>query len=1184
MRLLEDLWHTAPRRCVVVVALVAIGGIGQAMATALAGPVLVERSWALFVLLAVGLAVYVVGDVLVNIVVARLTADWSADLRRRLCGVAFAQPLPVLEGTPVGELLDRIDQDIYQVGSELRNTGLRIFQALAVTAVSVVTAFFVWWPAGFGMLVTALVMAVFLAEPMRRIGPARLAEEEAWSDLAAVMEEAVHGQDDVRTSLARPYVTGLFADRAARLLARGRVVWRLSAGLAVSASVMVRAAILVVVLAGVWALTTDRIDTARLTSIWLLVLAFGATVDHMCRMFPHLQQALGAWGRVQLLAAAEVEPVGGLPPTSGEIRIDGLTFSYPGEVERDAVLRDISLTFVPGRSYALIGRTGSGKSTLTKILTRSVEIPRGSVYLAGTDLLDIDLEQLRSQVAVIPQRTEILAGTLAENIALFDPALIDRAGPVMAELGLAAWVESLPEGLDTRLGEEGHVLSAGQEQLVAFGRILVRDPQLVILDEATARMDPVTEHQVQRASARLLDGRIGVVIAHRLSSVAYCDEVVVLEHGRVIEAGPLAESPYYARLAGGDRPRVPAMAGPGVGEGTTDGTAGGAAKDTAHDAVGAAAMSAPTLGIDVLEPSDADRAIASARVPVRAPATPVPPEDPRQSTVLEILRLIVNDKRFGLVSLTVFLSGLLIGLDGVVLPWLWAALVEGDDLFWPTAGIVLALVVAGPLNWVPENRFPEWWVRQWLRVGLRLTHAQTGERRVSRHTPAAVIAQTGDTERVIMLADNAADNAMAVVVMAVMTAIAGSPVPALFFLSTMLLSGLAAALFGPRLQRAAARTVAARAVFATALVSSLSAARTVKLSGATSAVLAHLARLDLTRSRHQRDEIIIQVWARSTPAVTTGLLPLGVWALYLAGGLDAAGALIAVSVLGAARWFAWTTASFVSQLPSARVWTGRTHAMIGSGNYSAAVGQVDVSAGSAPGPLLPAREPLQELVLRDFAAVHEDGLVGVEGVDLDVRRGELVLVVGPVGSGKSSLLRALAGIVPHTGSLTWNGSQVCEPERFLRPNQVGYVGQVPRVLSGTIAQNVALGHDVAVAEAVATAQLERDLTDIGVGTDLLIGHKGTRLSGGQLQRLALARALAPHTELLVADDVSSALDAATELDLWRSLREHGITVIGSTSKRAALERADRVMVLAGGRMVAQGRWSQLAGQWGHLAG
>ncbi|GAB3955886.1 hypothetical protein GCM10027614_66520 [Micromonospora vulcania] len=531
----------------------------------------------------------------------------------------------------------------------------------------------------------------------------------------------------------------------------------------------------------------------------------------------------------------------------------------------------------------------------------------------------------------------------------------------------------------------------------------------------------------------------------------------------------------------------------------------------------------------------------------------------------------MNDPRYGLAAIALFLGLSLLGLDGPVLPWLWADLVDGTgNPYLPALGIVAGLLVTLPLPFYTHVWFPHWWVRQMLRIGLRLVHGQTGPRRVSSHTPAEVVAQGGDTERVVQLADNVLDQSVALVLVVAMTAVTGSVVPGLFFLGTMVVSGLAATLFGPKLERSARATVAARAAFATALVSVLSAARTVKLAGASGAVLRHLADLDVLRSDRQRREISVQVWSRSTPSVASGLLPIGAWALYLSGELSAGAVLVAVSTLGAARWFAWTTASLISQLPSARVWTRRTVAMTGVGAYSAGVPAVDLAAGTAPAPTPPARHPLRRLELRGFGVVHSDGAVAVRDVDLTVQRGQLVLVVGPVGSGKSSLLRALAGIVHHTGELSWNGDPVTEPELFLRPNQVGYVGQLPRVLSGTVADNIALGHQVDAAGAVSTAQLDHDLAAAGGGLGLLIGHKGTRLSGGQLQRLALARALAPRTELLVADDVSSALDVTTELALWQALRAHGVTVVGSTAKRAALVRADHVVVLIGGTVAAQG--------------
>jgi len=1156
MRLLRDLWSAAPRLSTAVAWLIILGAAGQAGAAALAGPVLLHRSWWLFAVLASALVVVVCVDVAVGLIMARLTANWTAAVRRDLCTVALGQDLPTLETTPVGELLDRIDGDVYQVGAELRGSGVRIAQSVTFGLMSILTALFVWWPAGLGMLVLGVALVVSLRRRIQAIGPTRISEEEAWSDLAAVMEESIHGQDDVRTSLARPYVLKLFALRTKELLARGRRVWVMSAWVSMVAGAVMRGGVAVFVIGGAWALATGRVDGARLTAIWLLALAFSGTVEHVSRMIPELQNALGAWGRVLLLRDARQEPTGGRTLDDADISIRDLTFRYAVRDTgvRPPALRDVSLSLKRGHSYAVIGRTGSGKSTLAKILTRSVDVPRGTVFVGDTDLVDLDLEALRRWVAIVPQRTEILAGTVAENVALFDPDLLPSAERAIAELGLASWVADLPDGMNTKLGDGGYVLSAGQEQLVAFARILVRDPHVVILDEATARMDPVTESRVQRATERLLRGRIGVVIAHRLSSVRRCDEVVVLADGAVVEAGPLRDSERFARLLASSEVRVPVPSG-------------------------------RSGGIAVLEKEpDPREVVIDAPLLPKTDPPPLPPSAPTR-TFREIVRLVFNDPRYGLAAIAVFLLMILLGADGSVIAWLWADLVDGvGSLVWPAAGILAALIVMLPTPYYTSKWFPEWWVRQMLRISLRLVHGQTGPRRVSSHTPAEVVAQGGDTERVVVLADNLIDQVACAFILVTTTIVSGSIVPALFFAGTMVISGLVASIFGPSLEKSGRRTVAARAAFATALVSTLSAARTVKLAGATRPVLGHLAGLDRVRSDRQRREISTQVLARSTPSITSGLFPIGVWVLYLSGSMSAAATLVAVAILGSARWFAWTTASLVSQLPSARVWSRRTVAMTGLTEYSADVDGVDMSAGTAPAPPTAPRHALQELKLAAFTAVHEDGTVGATDIDLTIHRGQLVLVVGPVGSGKSSLLRAIAGIVHHTGTLRWNGQPVTEPEVFLRPNQVGYVGQLPRVLSGTVADNIRLGHEVDVEGALAAAQMQHDLSGPGGGTGLLIGHKGTRLSGGQLQRLALARALAPGTELLIADDVSSALDVTTELDLWRALRERGVTVIGSTSKRAALAQADHVLVLIGGEVAADGTWRELADEWGHLAG
>jgi ABC-type transport system involved in cytochrome bd biosynthesis fused ATPase/permease subunit len=308
------------------------------------------------------------------------------------------------------------------------------------------------------------------------------------------------------------------------------------------------------------------------------------------------------------------------------------------------------------------------------------------------------------------------------------------------------------------------------------------------------------------------------------------------------------------------------------------------------------------------------------------------------------------------------------------------------------------------------------------------------------------------------------------------------------------------------------------------------------------------------------------------------------WAVHVAGGWGVATALLVAGAVNGFDWFGRVAGSVITEAPGTRAWMHATSRLAGGGDLMQLPPGVDLVDGTAPTPAPAAREPLGALSLVGVSAVHDDGTVGASDVDLTVHAGELVLLLGQVGSGKSSLLSALAGLVSSTGEIRWNGQPVTDPQTFLRPGRVAHVAQVPRVLSGTFVDNVRLDHpDRTVMPALETARLVPDVEAAG-GPDSLVGHRGVRLSGGQVQRLALARALACDAELLLADDVSSALDSATEIELWSALRQQGATVVGATSKRAALAQADRVVVLEHGRVAAVGPWSELSGRWAHLAG
>jgi ATP-binding cassette subfamily B protein len=416
------------------------------------------------------------------------------------------------------------------------------------------------------------------------------------------------------------------------------------------------------------------------------------------------------------------------------------------------------------------------------------------------------------------------------------------------------------------------------------------------------------------------------------------------------------------------------------------------------------------------------------------------------------------------------------------------------------------------------------------------------------------------------------------------TAVAGRSLLAGAVIGGVLVVSAAVSALGAPLAGAAGREAGdARARFGTSLVSALDAARTVKLAAATSAVQGHLARVDTGRVAAVVREHRVRTLLDGVPGLLVQLGVVVAWTAHLTGFWDLATTLLVSTAVSGSGWFGTVFGAAVTEAPVARRWLQAASDLSGGGDLVALPPGVDLATGTAPAPPAVGRVPLKRLSLEGVTAVHDDGTVGTDGVTLAIDAGSLVLLTGRVGSGKSSLLASLAGLVDHEGSIRWNDIEIDDPQVFLRPGQVAYVGQVPRVLSGSFADNIALDHDREFHDAVADARLQTDVEDAG-GHGALVGHRGVRLSGGQVQRVALARALAADTELLVADDVSSALDARTEVELWEALRNRGVTVVGCSSKQSALSRADCVVVMEEGRVVATGPWSQLSGQWAHLAG
>ena len=217
-------------------------------------------------------------------------------------------------------------------------------------------------------------------------------------------------------------------------------------------------------------------------------------------------------------------------------------FAYrDDESNGETVLEGIDLALAPGRVLGVLGRTGSGKSTLARLLTRLYDPVEGEVLLGGTPLAAVSPEARRARVAMVTQEVQLFRGSVRDNLTFFAPGIPDeRLWEVLYSLGLGDWAAGLPSGLDTVLETGSAGLSAGQAQLLAFARVFLRDPGLVILDEASSRLDPATEALIERAVDRLLAGRTGVIIAHRLATVERADDILILEAGRVVEWGERA--------------------------------------------------------------------------------------------------------------------------------------------------------------------------------------------------------------------------------------------------------------------------------------------------------------------------------------------------------------------------------------------------------------------------------------------------------------------------------------------------------------------------------------------------------------------------------------------------------------------------------------------------------------------
>lgn len=269
------------------------------------------------------------------------------------------------------------------------------------------------------------------------------------------------------------------------------------------------------------------------------VMLFWMPMTSIASFWSQFQQGLGAAERIFSLVDAEPEVLQFAQDDpgriKGEIEFRDLTFAYD---EKNSVLADFNLTIPAGETLAIVGHTGAGKSTLGKLITRFYEFQGGQLLIDGKDVRSFDLPKYRTQLGIVPQSPFLFSGTVADNIRYPRPDASDEEVQAAASaVGQGDWISALPDGLATDVGEYGRSLSMGQRQLVALARVLIQEPAIVILDEATASVDPLTEAQIQEGLDVVLADRTSIVIAHRLSTIEHADRIIVLDHGNIVEQG-----------------------------------------------------------------------------------------------------------------------------------------------------------------------------------------------------------------------------------------------------------------------------------------------------------------------------------------------------------------------------------------------------------------------------------------------------------------------------------------------------------------------------------------------------------------------------------------------------------------------------------------------------------------------
>jgi ATP-binding cassette, subfamily B, bacterial len=471
-----------------------------------------------------------------------------------------------------GELIERIDGDVSTLDDFLSQFSIRLIGNAILIVAILALLFREDWRLGLGLVIYTLIAFAALSS-VQRLGTRRwAAERQADSELFGFLEERMSGTEDIRAAGAEAHTLRRLDMLMDAMLKKNRAAKLVSNLTFVITNFLFVVGYALGLAIGAYLYTQDHVSigTAFLIVYYIGMLAW--PLESIREQAQGLQQASASIERIGDLLALRPRVSeaarASLPAGALAVAFEQVSFEYDDEARTEvrglsaeeptssvlspqpSVLSEVSFALAPGMKLGLLGRTGSGKTTLSRLIFRLYDPTEGTIRLGGVDLREVAFGDLRGRVGMVTQDVQLFQASIRDNLALFDRAIDDaRIEWAIEELGLREWLRALPDGLDTRLGAGGLGLSAGEAQLLAFARVFLRDPGLVILDEASSRLDPATERLLERAIDRLLAGRSAIIIAHRLGTVQRADQILILDGGQVAEYG------LRERLAGDDGSR-----------------------------------------------------------------------------------------------------------------------------------------------------------------------------------------------------------------------------------------------------------------------------------------------------------------------------------------------------------------------------------------------------------------------------------------------------------------------------------------------------------------------------------------------------------------------------------------------------------------------------------------------------